>query len=181
MQCKNCQHFGHSARNCSRRFRCVKCCDSHNPVECPTDHLPRTDSNRRTTSCLNCGQDHPANYRGCQAHIALIKANRHACKKLENDNICSNSPQTHTDHRMSTLNKHFAPQNRNNQHRFYNPILTIPMRKTASAPTRVQRNFQNRFIRITTAIRNFAPSYRNLRGEAKQQALIVFILSITPM
>lgn len=30
-QCKNCQSFGHSARNCRHEYRCVKCKDSHAP------------------------------------------------------------------------------------------------------------------------------------------------------
>lgn len=38
-QCKNCQRFKHTASNCNRRYRCVKCVGDHRPRECPLDEL----------------------------------------------------------------------------------------------------------------------------------------------
>lgn len=183
MQCKNCQHFGHIARNCSRHFRCVKCCDSHSPGECPTDHLPRTDSNRRTPSCVNCGQDHPANYRGCQAHIALIKAKQARKQEIrERQHFQQRSANTYRSPNVS-----FAQAVRTSKP---NQPTQIPQSDTNNTNEEnclsfIQREcnatFKTDFFALQRQIRNFAPSYRNLCGEAKQQALIEFVLSITPI
>lgn len=71
VQCKNCQQFGHTADNCARTFRCVKCVDVHKPGQCPTDVV--TTEPRRNPVCVNCKASHPANYRGCPAYAELLK------------------------------------------------------------------------------------------------------------
>lgn len=56
-QCHRCQLFGHSARNCFARPRCVKCLGDHGTAECASSGPP---------SCVLCGvTGHTANYRGC--------------------------------------------------------------------------------------------------------------------
>ncbi|KAL0808551.1 hypothetical protein ABMA28_012996 [Loxostege sticticalis] len=62
LRCHRCQFYGHSARNCRARPRCVKCLGNHGTADC--------DRNRATASeppsCVLCGSlGHPANYRGC--------------------------------------------------------------------------------------------------------------------
>lgn len=60
-QCHRCQLYGHSARNCHARPRCVKCLGDHGTPECP-----RTMESAGKPSCVLCGEEgHPANYRGC--------------------------------------------------------------------------------------------------------------------
>lgn len=60
-QCHNCQSYGHSARNCHLRPRCVKCTEDHSTNECK-----RTRDSPDPPSCVLCGEmGHPANYRGC--------------------------------------------------------------------------------------------------------------------
>ncbi|CAH2087592.1 unnamed protein product [Euphydryas editha] len=61
-QCHRCQLYGHSARNCYARPRCVKCLGDHGTADCsrkePDPNVP--------PSCVLCPtQGHPANYRGC--------------------------------------------------------------------------------------------------------------------
>lgn len=71
-QCRNCQQFGHSASNCFRNFRCVKCQLTHKPGECPTDIAAATP--RPAPACVNCGQiGHPANFRGCAHYKQLYQ------------------------------------------------------------------------------------------------------------
>lgn len=65
-QCLNCQAVGHTKAYCSRPPRCVKCGSSHNSSDCK---LPKTEK----CTCANCGDSHPANYRGCPAFIAKKK------------------------------------------------------------------------------------------------------------
>ncbi|GAB0086381.1 hypothetical protein DMENIID0001_004320 [Sergentomyia squamirostris] len=63
IQCTRCQRFGHSKAYCLRETRCVKCLESHWTSECPRKNK---DQNVR---CVNCNGYHPANYRGCEAHL----------------------------------------------------------------------------------------------------------------
>lgn len=60
-QCHRCQLYGHSARNCTARPRCVKCLGDHGTADCA--RLPGTSE---PPSCVLCGvEGHTANYRGC--------------------------------------------------------------------------------------------------------------------
>ncbi|CAH2207501.1 jg25843 [Pararge aegeria aegeria] len=61
-QCHRCQLYGHSARNCFARPRCVKCLDDHGTSDCSR----RDRTVEEPPSCVLCRtQGHPANYRGC--------------------------------------------------------------------------------------------------------------------
>ena len=69
MQCKRCQRFGHTQRNCGYAPRCVACGGSHLSGVCSTP--------REQPQCCGCGGNHTANYRGCvkwkEARAALAK------------------------------------------------------------------------------------------------------------
>lgn len=58
-QCFNCQRFGHHSSECGLPTRCVKCVEQHKQGECKK--IKGADE----PACCNCGQSHPANYRGC--------------------------------------------------------------------------------------------------------------------
>lgn len=66
-QCKRCQRFDHTQNNCGRSFRCVKCTGNHQTSSCPktTRDTPAT--------CVNCGESHSANYKGCQVYRKLLE------------------------------------------------------------------------------------------------------------
>jgi hypothetical protein len=55
-QCKCCQCFGHTQRNCGYAPRCVVCGDAHPSRKCVTPH--------QRLKCCGCGGDHTANCRG---------------------------------------------------------------------------------------------------------------------
>lgn len=57
-QCKKCQTFGHTQAYCNREPRCVKCAGKHLTTNCTATRL-------ENPKCTNCGEAHPANYRGC--------------------------------------------------------------------------------------------------------------------
>lgn len=64
-QCYNCQGYNHSSRQCHLPPRCVRCSEGHNVRDC---NLPKTDR----CKCANCGGEHPASYRGCEAHLRAL-------------------------------------------------------------------------------------------------------------
>lgn len=58
-QCFNCNLFGHTAKQCLSRTRCLKCGENHQTFECK---LPRVEN----PVCINCGATgHTAAYRSC--------------------------------------------------------------------------------------------------------------------
>lgn len=62
IQCRNCQRFSHTARQCFFQYRCVKCCSSHNPGQCPRNQNPDL-----PVACVNC-QEHELNHIGHSAN-----------------------------------------------------------------------------------------------------------------
>ena len=73
-QCKTCQGFNHTINYCARPPRCVKCAGKHKKEECS-----KTQSEK--PKCVNCGDDHPANYRGCLVAKELQKLRNKASVK----------------------------------------------------------------------------------------------------
>ncbi len=87
-QCKRCQGYGHTQKYCAREIRCVKCVGTHLTADCdrPKESKPK---------CCHCGDEHPANYRGC-----LIAKELQKIKDKQNDN----------------KNKVTSPKSDNNKH-----------------------------------------------------------------
>ena len=69
LQCKRCQRFGHTQRNCGYAPRCVACGGVHLTGGCSTP--------LEQPQCCGCGGNHTASYRGCiklkKAKAALAK------------------------------------------------------------------------------------------------------------
>jgi hypothetical protein len=63
-QCVRCQSFAHTKAYCYHPPRCVKCGGSHLTSDCVK---PREEQ----AKCANCGENHPANYRGCSVYQQL--------------------------------------------------------------------------------------------------------------
>ena len=57
-QCFNCQSFGHSAKNCRSKPKCVICGDSHSNKGCLKKEA-------KQPKCANCTGPHVASYKGC--------------------------------------------------------------------------------------------------------------------
>lgn len=79
-QCKNCQAYGHTQRYCAKEARCVKCAGKHHTKDCtkPKDVKPK---------CIHCGEQHPANYRGCKVAVELQKIRNKALNKKKPDRV----------------------------------------------------------------------------------------------
>ena len=77
-QCKTCQSFGHTKAFCARDPKCVKCAGDHLTMDCDknADCPPQ---------CANCGEKHPANYRGCIVAKELQKRRNEQRKPKSTD------------------------------------------------------------------------------------------------
>ena len=67
-QCFKCQKFHHVSKHCHLEAKCVKCAGSHPYTQC-------TKSKEEDPKCVNCGENHTANYRGCSYFTKNIKPN----------------------------------------------------------------------------------------------------------
>lgn len=65
-QCKRCQGFNHTRKFCHRDPRCVKCAEKHLTIDCKL-------SRNSKPTCINCQEQHPASYRGCEVAKQLQK------------------------------------------------------------------------------------------------------------
>jgi hypothetical protein len=74
LQCKRCQRFGHTQRNCGYAPRCVACGDAHPSGKCVTP--------KQQLKCCSCGGNHTANYRGCSK---WKEAKAAAAKRAQNE------------------------------------------------------------------------------------------------
>lgn len=83
-QCFRCQDWGHSATNCGRPRKCVKCLELHEPGQCAR----RT--REGTAKCVNCQGDHPANNRTCPA---FIKWNQRSTRQSQNRPLNHHQPR----------------------------------------------------------------------------------------
>lgn len=64
VQCHRCQQYGHTKSYCNHHPKCVRCGENHSSDSCSkSKDLP--------AKCALCGNDHPANYRGCTVHKDL--------------------------------------------------------------------------------------------------------------
>jgi hypothetical protein len=88
LQCKRCQRFGHTQRNCGYAPMCVACCDEHPSGKCVTS--------KQQLKCCSCGGNHPANYRGCskwkKAKAAAAKRAQGECSRK--DGVSTRLPAT---------------------------------------------------------------------------------------
>lgn len=75
VQCHRCQQYGHSKNNCMRPYKCLKCGEGHNTVDCPKKRdVPPT--------CALCSEEHPANYKGCSIYKEILAKKGIARAKL---------------------------------------------------------------------------------------------------
>lgn len=73
-QCKRCQGFSHTQRFCQLEPRCVRCAGKHHTRKCRKDK----DS---SPLCVNCHENHLANYRGCIVAKTLQKRRNNSLRQ----------------------------------------------------------------------------------------------------
>ena len=80
-QCFKCQLFGHTASNCGRDYKCVKCTEMHLPGECKR----KSKDQEGSPKCVNCQGDHTANSHTCphfQTYAEKVKRQRNRRKEI---------------------------------------------------------------------------------------------------
>uniref|UniRef100_A0A1B6E0G7 Pre-C2HC domain-containing protein n=1 Tax=Clastoptera arizonana TaxID=38151 RepID=A0A1B6E0G7_9HEMI len=77
-QCKRCQSYGHTIKYCCKQARCVKCAGKHLTEECRK-------SDKQEPKCVHCGENHPANYRGCVVAKEIQKIRNNKIQKNYNN------------------------------------------------------------------------------------------------
>lgn len=84
-QCKKCQGYGHTQKYCQKEPRCVKCAGPHSTVQC--------DKHKSAPAkCYNCGEAHPASYRGCIVAKKLQKQRDDILRKQKKHIHSPNAP-----------------------------------------------------------------------------------------
>lgn len=63
-QCYKCQSFGHTAPNCNKLPKCVRCTEQHNVKECPLSK-----EQEELHRCANCNGNHRASNRQCPIYV----------------------------------------------------------------------------------------------------------------
>ena len=63
-QCYNCQCFGHTAKTCRSKTKCLICGEAHHHKGCPNKET-------KQAKCGNCKGPHVASYKGCPAYKKL--------------------------------------------------------------------------------------------------------------
>lgn len=66
VQCYRCQEFGHTKTYCNKRYKCVKCAENHQSVNCPKEK-------NQPATCANCNENHAASYKGCKIYQEITK------------------------------------------------------------------------------------------------------------
>lgn len=155
LQCKNCQLYGHTKNFCSKPPRCVKCAGKHKTMECtkPSSQKPK---------CYNCGESHPASYRGCVVAKELQKL-KDKSKRFDTQSI-NRTPKN------LSVAKAKTPQRQQKWNSFSNVLKKKPdltyssntdnenllseILKTLKTQEKFQQNIELRLSQLERAINN---------------------------
>lgn len=173
-QCHNCQHFGHASVNCNRPYRCVKCIDQHLPGQCPINTLRAASSVEIKPRCVNCLQEHAANFRGCTAYrtYVKIKAERlNSAKKQQEDKARDTQKSGKYNQRQPNIS--YADATRSDSQASVN-VLNFFEAECAD-------KFGINLTELLAKASRFGPEYSKLPDNQKPMALIKFALSIAPL
>jgi len=67
-QCYNCQEYGHTKNRCFLAPICAICAEKHTTNQCDKDK-----NDKSAKVCNNCGENHTANWKGCQVYQVLLE------------------------------------------------------------------------------------------------------------
>lgn len=89
IQCSNCMSFGHGGQNCFLLPRCIRCAQNHKSIDCPKlfnekKMQTRTRIPENELKCVNCGQNHAANYSKCEKRIQFAERQQQHRAKVQN-------------------------------------------------------------------------------------------------
>lgn len=123
-QCVRCQRFGHTKNYCKLDPRCVRCDGQHLYSDCPK---PRDKETKPI--CVNCGEEHTANYRGCKYFQNIL-------------NKVKSSTRTYSDTKKSNPNENSTNDTANNNENNANSMDNQPngATKTFASVTKMSKD-----------------------------------------
>jgi hypothetical protein len=112
-----CQSYGHTRKYWMKTFNCVKCAGPHDTK----DYSKPKDA---PTTCVLCKGAHPANYKGPNVYLHLLKLKyKDTYSNNPNTPNANRHPHLQTINHQQTANSYsqaaansFTPQTRNNSH-----------------------------------------------------------------
>ena len=187
IQCKNCQRYYHTARNCRMPFRCVKCVQSHAPGECPI--VPVTDPENpdlNRLQCVNCLQrGHPASYKGCPKAKDIQTRNKNNITAQKQNHTNRNSTMSNLPNRptfaecVKTVqppkNNAVGKQNWPQNHGTNNPQSD----NLNFLDRELKKYFNQDFNSITNKINTFIQTYNTLSEKNKKDSLLRFMFTVS--
>lgn len=195
-QCHRCQTWGHSASNCGRDFRCVKCTKTHQPGMCE-----RKDRTVGTPSCVNCNKEgHTSNSVTCEYYIRFTnKLNAQKREKLPRRFTSTPAPwaQQNINPNSLNLNQNFPPLNsqnvtfsqstnhtRNvNANREYRPALNPNPSPRQTEPNLFEqfnelKNEFNNIPGIQDTLKKFAKIIQDLKSAKSENQRISILMTL---
>lgn len=131
-QCSKCQRFGHTRNYCKQSPRCVYCSGAHSTAECQNKNVENA-----VPQCVNCKQNHTANYKGCKYYVDLKKKRFPDNRRLPAPNITHSTP-TPPMSSFPPLARHAGPVNIDTQN-------VGPISSDHSYSRVIQQNYQQQF------------------------------------
>jgi hypothetical protein len=187
IQCKNCQRFFHTARNCRMPYRCVKCTQTHAPGNCPVP--PPTDPENPDLNrlhCINCNQrGHPASYKGCPKTKEILNRHKNSITAQQTDQRNIKQSMTKIKSGLNfadVLKTTFLKQNPSSIQPTPTPsqnLYNIPDNNLNFLDNELKKYYNKDFTTINTHINNFIQKYKSLDESNKKQALLQFMLTIS--
>lgn len=174
-QCFKCQMFGHTATNCGRDYKCVKCIEDHLPGECNRKSKDQDGSPK----CVNCQGDHTANSHICphyQSYADKVKRQRVHRQDIDSFRQTHQSQRT----RASTRSHQQAPDSNAKN---FPPLLgkkNVSTRNESEPQTYANfSNLQSRFNAIPGIAQSlkkfeaFVSKLESARSESERQLILL--------
>lgn len=206
IQCKRCQRYGHSAKNCAMPYRCVKCTENHLPGECLLkkcdEVMPHSKENEESNiasktepSCVNCGQSgHPANYRNCPMYKNIMRRkqeriNDQRIQQEQRNRYISNHVKQNMSYSKvvnSNLNNlvDFPQLNKTRANINYNLENVENNNSNAFSffESECQKMFGSDFFTLIGKVQEFIPIYKQITSTAQKQiTLLKFMLTLVDL
>lgn len=180
-QCKRCQRYGHVARNCNMKPRCVRCGNDHDIGSCQLPKMavdPATNQQLENTipTCCNCGQKgHPANFRCSKYKEFVQRVNEKKAQQVALQASKKKSFQNFVKTGVS-----FADMAKNQPTQKTSPI---PIPKTVSntskihpTPIPIDTSFYQSFSEIFQMAQSLKPVFQQIQNPFEQKAFLLFHL-----
>lgn len=165
-QCRKCQRFGHAASNCGLEYRCVKCPHKHSPGDCPLeDDQPAT--------CVNCKENHPANFKKCAAYIKYTESLSKSQKKSGNNKTNTNT----SNNVISSSNNLKVKTNLSYSQVLNSKIENDPKDNVNFLSNEIDNLFNCSLIELLQKIQLFVPEYKKASDPMLKKIMIIDFLS----